>query len=97
MTCALVRVKTVILIGFLCLTVHTTTARGQTLDQAADDIEWLRSSLNDLAVLPGQPATVSAGGLTQTLTPLLTIENHTPYSASTRQRIVIVAGLDAQW
>ena len=96
MTCALVRVKMVILIGFLCLTVHTTTARGQTLDQAADDIEWLRSSLNDLAVLPGQPATVSAGGLTQTQTPLLTIENHTPFSASTRQRIVIVAGLDGK-
>ena len=77
-----------------CLTVHVTTARGQTLDQAADDIEWLRSSLYDLAALPGQPATVSAGGLTQNQTQLLTIENPTPYSATTRQRIVIVAGLD---
>ena len=72
------------------------TGHAQHVDQPAADLAWLRSDLNNLATLPGQPATVSAGGLTRNQTQLLTIENLTPYSASTKRRIVIVAGLDGK-
>ena len=94
MACWLVRNKTLVLIVVLCLTGNAPTGHAQSADQVATDLEWLRSDLNDLAALPGQPATVSAGGLTSNQTPLLTIENNSSYSASTRRRIVIVAGLD---
>ena len=91
-----IRRTTLILIALLCLIEKAPTGHAQHVDQPAADLGWLRSDLNNLATLPGQPATVSAGGLTRNQTQLLTIENLTPYSASTKRRIVIVAGLDGK-
>tara|TARA_B100001123_G_scaffold25852_1_gene27879 strand:- start:2962 stop:4647 length:1686 start_codon:yes stop_codon:yes gene_type:complete len=82
---------TLILSALLCLFGNALTGHAQDVD-----LTWLHSDLNNLARLTGQPAIVSAGGLTKNQTQLLTIENLTPYSASTRRRIVIVAGLDGK-
>ena len=88
--------KTAILITLLCLTVHTTTAVAQNTEQPAEDLEWLSASLDELAALPGQPVTVSAGGVTRSETHLLTIENNTAFTPSSKRRMVIVAGLDGK-
>ncbi len=55
----------------------------------------LDAELKALASLPGEPAIVSAAGMTRSEAPLLTIENPSAFDpASTRLRLVIVGGLD---
>jgi hypothetical protein len=55
----------------------------------------LDADLRALAALPGEPAIVSAAGITRAETPLLTIENPSAFDpASTKLRLVIVGGLD---
>ncbi len=66
-----------------------------TLASPATAQEDLRASLDEVAALPGQPAIVSAGGITRDQTPLLTLENSTPFSEDAgRRRLVLVGGLD---
>jgi unsaturated rhamnogalacturonyl hydrolase len=53
------------------------------------------ADLRALAALPGEPQIVSAAGITRNDTPLSTIENRSAFDpASSRLRLVIVAGLD---
>jgi hypothetical protein len=55
----------------------------------------LDAELKALASLPGEPAIVSAAGITRSEAPLLTIENRSAFDpAATRLRLVIVGGLD---
>jgi hypothetical protein len=55
----------------------------------------LDADLKALASLPGEPAIVSAAGITRSEAPLLTIENPSAFDpASTRLRLVIIGGLD---
>ena len=55
----------------------------------------LDADLRAVAALPGEPGIVSAGGVTRSETPLLTIENPSAFDpASTKLRLVIVGGLD---
>ncbi len=59
---------------------------------ATDD---LRAALDALAAVAGEPRIVSAAGVTRNETPLLTIENPSPFDASRpERRIVLVGGLD---
>lgn len=53
----------------------------------------LRDAVEEVAALSGEPRSVSAGGITLHQTPLLTIENQGAYEASSKRRLVIVAGL----
>lgn len=74
------------------------TGRGATrasfqprLDEAADP----RAALDALAALPGEPRIVSAAGVTRDETPLLTLENPSPFDPSrAERRLVLVGGLD---
>jgi unsaturated rhamnogalacturonyl hydrolase len=52
------------------------------------------SELQSLAALSGEPHLVSAAGVTRSETPLLTLENPSPFERSSQRRLVIVAGLD---
>ena len=53
------------------------------------------TALRGLAARPGEPRIVSAAGITRGETPLLTIENPSPFDpASPKLRLVIVGGLD---
>jgi len=53
------------------------------------------SDLRALAALPGEPRIVSAAGITRNDTPLLTLENPSPFDpGSAKLRLVIVGGLD---
>ena len=55
----------------------------------------LDADIRAVAALPGEPTIVSAGGVTRSETPLLTIENPSAFDpASTKLRLVIVGGLD---
>ena len=55
----------------------------------------LRAALDALAQVAGEPRLVSAAGLTRDDTPLLTIENSSPFNTTgAERRIVIVGGLD---
>lgn len=55
----------------------------------------LRSNLEEVARLAGEPRTVSAAGLTRRETPLLTIEDGMSFETPAAQRrLVIVGGLD---
>jgi unsaturated rhamnogalacturonyl hydrolase len=54
----------------------------------------LDTEVQAVAALPGEPHAVSAAGVTRADTPLLTIENPSPFEAGTRRRLVIVGGLD---
>ena len=55
----------------------------------------LRAALDALAALPGEPAIVSAAGVTRDETPLLTLENPSAFDLSRpERRIVLVGGLD---
>ncbi len=55
----------------------------------------LRTALDALAALPGEPRIVSAAGVARDETPLLTLENPSPFDAARPQRrLVIVGGLD---
>jgi unsaturated rhamnogalacturonyl hydrolase len=47
-----------------------------------------------VAKLAGQPAIVSAAGLTRGDTPIITIENPAPFDSSPARRLVLVGGLD---
>ena len=59
---------------------------------ATDD---LRAALDALAAVAGEPGIVSAAGVTRDETPLLTLENPSPFDASRpERRIVLVGGLD---
>lgn len=55
----------------------------------------LDADLKAIASLAGEPAIVSAAGITRSETPLLTIENPSAFDpASTKLRLVLVGGLD---
>ena len=56
----------------------------------------LLSAVEMIALLPGEPASVSAGGLTRDETALVTIENGSAYESAVpnSRRLVIVGGLD---
>ena len=55
----------------------------------------LREALDALAALPGEPRIVSAAGVTRDETPLLTLEDPSPFDVSRpERRIVLVGGLD---
>jgi rhamnogalacturonyl hydrolase YesR len=47
-----------------------------------------------VAALDGEPRMVSAAGVTRAEAPLYTLENPSPFDASSQRRLVIVAGLD---
>ncbi len=68
------------------------TAAAQPL---ADGTADLRTALDALAALPGEPRIVSAAGVTRDETPLLTLEDPSPFdSARPERRLVLVGGLD---
>ena len=55
----------------------------------------LRAALDALAALPGEPRIRSAAGVTRDETPLLTLENPSPFDAARpERRLVLVGGLD---
>lgn len=55
----------------------------------------LRAELAAVAALAGEPRVVSAGGMTRNETPLLTLENGSPFAPQdTHRRVVLVGGLD---
>ena len=54
----------------------------------------LRAELAAVAALAGEPRVVSAGGMTRNETPLLTLENGSPFAQDTHRRVVLVGGLD---
>jgi rhamnogalacturonyl hydrolase YesR len=56
----------------------------------------LQSEVAAVAALSGEPAVVSAGGITRNDTPILTIETArpSPFDASPLRRLVIVGGID---
>lgn len=54
----------------------------------------LRTGLDRVAALPGEPAMVSAAGITRQDTDLLTLENRSAFDASPKRRLVLVGGLD---
>ena len=57
----------------------------------------VRRELNALALLAGEPRVVSAGGMTRDETPLLTIENGSPFGGQdAKRRLVLVGGLDGK-
>ena len=62
----------------------------------------LRAALDVLAMLPGEPSIVSAGGVTRDEVPLLTLENPWPFDLSRperrlpERRLVLVGGLDGE-
>ena len=61
----------------------------------ADGTADVRSGLDALAALPGEPRIVSAAGVARDETPLLTLENPSPFDPSrSRRRLVLVGGLD---
>ena len=67
-------------------------ARAQPPRGGTDD---LRAALDAVAAVGGEPGTVSAAGVTRDETPLLTLENPSPFDASRpERRLVLVGGLD---
>ena len=55
-----------------------------------------RAALDAVAALPGEPRIVSAAGVTRDQTPLLTLENPSPFDPSrAERRLVLIGGLDA--
>ena len=52
----------------------------------AQDVGLLRSALEEVASIAGEPSVVSAGGITRDQTPLLTLENPTPFSEDAARR-----------
>ena len=67
-------------------------ARVQPPGGGTDD---LRAALDALAAVAGEPRIVSAAGVTRDETPLLTLENPSPFDASRpERRLVLVGGLD---
>jgi rhamnogalacturonyl hydrolase YesR len=55
----------------------------------------LRAELAAVAALSGEPGVVSAGGMTRNQTPLLTLENGSPFDPEdSHRRVVLVGGLD---
>ena len=57
--------------------------------------DGLRAALDALAVVAGEPRIVSAAGVTRDETPLLTLENPSPFDPSRQERrVVLVGGLD---
>ena len=60
-----------------------------------DEASSLRAALNEVAALGGEPSLVSAAGVTRDETPLLTLENPSPFDLSRpERRIVLVGGLE---
>ena len=58
-------------------------------------VDDVRTALESVAALPGEPTVVSAGGVTRDETPLLTVENGAPFDpAGPARRLVLVGGLD---
>ena len=54
-----------------------------------------RAALDAVAMLPGEPSIVSAGGVTRDEAPLFTLENPSPFDLSRPgRRLVLVGGLD---
>jgi unsaturated rhamnogalacturonyl hydrolase len=72
-----------------------TTATPQSSAQSPPSRD-LRSELNAIASLTGDPQLVSAAGVTRSEAPLLTLENPSPFDIdrSQQRRLVIVGGLD---
>ena len=69
-----------------------TTATAQPLANGTDE---LRAALDAVAAIAGEPRIVSAAGVTRDETPLLTLENPSPFGASRpERRIAFVGGLD---
>jgi rhamnogalacturonyl hydrolase YesR len=54
----------------------------------------LEADIAAVATLRGEPAIVSAAGVTRADTPMLTIENPSPFDAPSVRRLVLVGGLD---
>jgi len=54
----------------------------------------LEAALRQIAALPGEPAVVSAAGLAPDETPILTIENPSPFDTSVAKRRVVLVGAD---
>ena len=60
-----------------------------------DQVEALGADVEAVAALGGEPSIVSAGGVTRDETPLLTLENPSPFDPpGPRRRLVLVGGLD---
>jgi rhamnogalacturonyl hydrolase YesR len=77
---------------FLLLVSTIGTSAGEQAGAAGP--QRLQSELEVLAVRPGEPRVVSAGGVTRSDAPLLTIENTAPFENSEQRRLVIVGGLN---
>ena len=84
------------LICLICGVLQATVEGTQTSPQISRDVRNLGVSVEEVAALPGDPESVSAGGLTRNETPLLTIENRTAFGVSLKRRLVIVAGLEGK-
>ena len=68
---------------------------GTSVQPRADEASSLRAALNEVAALEGEPSLVSAAGVTRDETPLLTLENPSPFDPSRpERRIVLVGGLE---
>jgi len=81
-----------ILVVSVLVTMATVTVDSQF---SAEGMTALRSKLESVAALPGQPSVVSAAGITRSEVPLLTIENVSAYDVtSSKLRLVLVGGLD---
>jgi hypothetical protein len=54
----------------------------------------LDADAREVAALPGEPASISAAGLTRSETPLVTLENASAFGDGAVLRLVIIGGLD---
>lgn len=70
------------------------TAAGQQSDAARPKLPVSLGELQKIAALPGEPQVMSAGGLTRSENPLLTIENKGAFGNSEQRRLVMVGALN---
>jgi unsaturated rhamnogalacturonyl hydrolase len=54
----------------------------------------VEADVRSVAALPGEPAIVSAAGITRAETPIVTVENRSAFEATRDRRLVLVGGLD---
>ena len=72
-----------------------TRAGTATSQPPGDGMAAMRAALDAVAALPGEPRIVSAAGVTRDETPLLTLENPSPFDpARAERRLVLVGGLE---
>jgi unsaturated rhamnogalacturonyl hydrolase len=70
------------------------TAAGQQSDAARPKLPPSLGELQRIAALPGEPQVLSAGGVTRSENPLLTIENKGAFGNSEQRRLVMVGALN---